>query len=178
MFLAYESTNEKVIPRYTDLQFRHHSRMSRPTVEQLCLLLGNCPQVLNGFNYITGRPPIQHRKQVLVCLWYLGNNKPYDLTAEKFDIGTSTTFCITRHLSVALVEIYNETYIKWPKEEKLEEVMNQFEAKKGFPGVIGAVGGCHIPIICIKLLDKTQMNTLTESDFIQSTYKPSPIMTY
>ena len=40
---------EEVIPRYTDLQldfqFRHHFRMSRPTVQQLCLLMGNCPQV-------------------------------------------------------------------------------------------------------------------------------------
>ena len=54
-------------PRYTDLQldlqFRHHSRVSRPTVEQLCLLLGNCPQVPSEFNYITGRPPIQLQKQ-------------------------------------------------------------------------------------------------------------------
>ena len=44
-------------PRYTDLQldlqFRHHFRVSRPTVEQLCLLLGNCPQVQSEFNYIT-----------------------------------------------------------------------------------------------------------------------------
>ena len=55
-------------PRYTvlqlDLQFRHHFRVSSPTVEQLCLLLGNCPQVSSEFNYITGRPPIQLRKQV------------------------------------------------------------------------------------------------------------------
>ena len=51
--------HEEVIPRYTDLQFRHHFRTSRPTVEQLCLLLGNCPQVPSEFNYITGRPPIQ-----------------------------------------------------------------------------------------------------------------------
>ena len=60
---------EEVIPRYTDLQldlqFRHHFRMSRPTVEQICLLLGNCPQVPSEFNYITGRLPIQLRKQSL-----------------------------------------------------------------------------------------------------------------
>ena len=40
---------EEVIPTYTDLQldlqFRQHFRMSRPTVQQLCLVLGNCPQV-------------------------------------------------------------------------------------------------------------------------------------
>ena len=55
---------EEVIPRYTDLQFQHHFRMSRPIVEQLCLLLGNCPQVLSEFNYTTSRLPIQLRKQV------------------------------------------------------------------------------------------------------------------
>ena len=54
--------------RYTDLQldlqFRHHFRVSRPTVEQLCLLLGNCPQLSSEFNYTTSRPPIQLRKEV------------------------------------------------------------------------------------------------------------------
>ena len=57
---------EEVILRYTDLQldfqFRHHFRMSRPTVQQLCLLMNNSPQVPSEFNYITGRPPIQLRK--------------------------------------------------------------------------------------------------------------------
>ena len=56
---------EEVIPRYTDLQldlhldlkFRRHFRMSRPTVRQLCLLLGNWPQVPSVFNCITGQPP-------------------------------------------------------------------------------------------------------------------------
>ena len=66
---------EAVIPRYTDLQldlhldlqFRHHFRMSRPTVQQLCLLLGNWPQVPSEFNCIsTGRPPIGLRKQVSI----------------------------------------------------------------------------------------------------------------
>ena len=67
MFLGYEILGEyyeEVISRYTDLQFRHHFRMSRLAVEQLCLLLGNCPQVPSEFNYITGQPPIQLRKQV------------------------------------------------------------------------------------------------------------------
>ena len=67
MFLAYEILGEyyeEVISRYTDLQFRHHFRMSRSTVEQLCLLLGNFPQVPSEFNYITGQPSIQLRKQI------------------------------------------------------------------------------------------------------------------
>ena len=55
-------------PRYTDLQldlqFRHLFRVPRPTVEQLYLLQGNCPQVPSEFNYITSQPPIQLRKQV------------------------------------------------------------------------------------------------------------------
>ena len=55
---------EEVIPRYTDLQFQDHFRMSRPIVEQLCLLLGNCSQVPSEFNYATSRLPIQLQKQV------------------------------------------------------------------------------------------------------------------
>ena len=60
---------KEVIPRYIDLhldlQFRYHFRMSRPTVQQLCLLLGNWPQVPSEFNcIITCRPPTGLRKQV------------------------------------------------------------------------------------------------------------------
>ena len=65
---------EEVVPRYTDLQldlhldlqFRHHFRVSRPTVQQLCVLLGNWPQVPSEFNCITGRPPIGLRRQVSI----------------------------------------------------------------------------------------------------------------
>ena len=28
--------------------------------------------------------------------------------------------------------------------------MEEFDGKKGFPQVIGAIGGCHIPISCPK----------------------------
>ena len=62
MFFAYENTTKRLF----QLQFRHHFRMSRPTVEQLCLLQGSCPQIPSEFNYVTGRLPIQLRKQVCV----------------------------------------------------------------------------------------------------------------
>ena len=65
---------KEVIPRYTDLQldlrldlqFRHHFRISRPTIQQLCLMLGNWPQVPSEFNCITSQPPIGLQKQVSI----------------------------------------------------------------------------------------------------------------
>ena len=39
-----------------------------------------------------------------------------------------------------------DEFIKFPTGQKAKEVMEAFEEKKGFPGVIGAVDGTHIPI--------------------------------
>ena len=35
-------------------------------------------------------------------------------------------------------------------EVQVQEIMDGFERKAGFPQVIGAIDGCHIPIICPK----------------------------
>ena len=66
--------------------------MSKETVEVLRSLLGNCPEVPNEFNHTRGLQPIRFEKQVLVNLWYQGNNEPCDLVAERFDVGKTTSF--------------------------------------------------------------------------------------
>ena len=42
-------------------------------------------------------------------------------------------------------------FISIPTDEvQVQEIMDGFEGKAGFPQVIGAIDGCHIPIICPK----------------------------
>lgn len=38
-------------------------------------------------------------------------------------------------------------YIKWPTEEEAHTLAQQFAERSRLPGVIGAIDGCHIPII-------------------------------
>lgn len=39
-----------------------------------------------------------------------------------------------------------QTYIKWPTFNQMAQIEEEFNAMAGFPGVIGAIDGCHIQI--------------------------------
>ena len=47
---------------------------------------------------------------------------------------------------MALVNNYRDELIKWPSGETLRNTAEKFENMKGFPGVVGAINGTHIPI--------------------------------
>ena len=68
------------------------------------------------------------------------------MIAKRFDIGKTTTFEVTHRLTKGLVENYADIFIKWPTGARFRDVIDLFEAKPGFQGVIGAVDGSHISI--------------------------------
>lgn len=39
-----------------------------------------------------------------------------------------------------------DTYIKWPTPDEATAIEKEFKLVAGFPGVIGAIDGCHIEI--------------------------------
>lgn len=64
---------------------------------------------------------------------------------ERFNVGRSTALYITRRVVRALVELA-PVIIKWPTDERLNEVWEGFESTSTFPKVIGAIDGTHINI--------------------------------
>lgn len=62
-----------------------------------------------------------------------------------FDVGRATGIRIVRRVVDALFEIAPQV-IKWPALDTQQNLSIQFERKAGFPGVIGCIDGCHIPI--------------------------------
>lgn len=44
------------------------------------------------------------------------------------------------------VNNYRQELIRWPTGEQAVDVMDDFEAMRGFPDVIGAIDDSHIPI--------------------------------
>ena len=136
---------ERVVSLYNDEDFRRHFRLGRETAEVLVQLVGNCPEVpsvLQG----PGRPHIPVEKQVLISLWYLGHKDPYYEIGERFSVAPSAAFNSVHRVSMALVNNYRDEFIKWPSGETLRNTTEKFENMKGFPEVVDAIDGTHIPI--------------------------------
>jgi len=41
-----------------------------------------------------------------------------------------------------------DTVIQWPNEVQMQATEANFQTVANFPGVLGAIDGCHIPILC------------------------------
>ncbi|CAN7989423.1 unnamed protein product, partial [Ixodes hexagonus] len=125
----------RVVPSYTDLEFKEHFRMYRPTFE---LLYDITRQQVNDHSY---RIPL--RTKMLMTLWLLGNQESYRGVADRFGVNKGTLFYVVEQM-VCLWTDCAQQQIVWPTD--IDEVARTFKARWKFPGVVGAVDGCHINI--------------------------------
>ena len=117
-------------------------RMRKETFEFLCNRLRN---------YITKqhtnmRQPISVEEQVAVTLWYLSTGSGFRTVAWLFGISKSSVCTIVRETCDAIVQVLQMQLIKLPKGDMLDQVIEGFEFKWGFPNCVGAVDGTHIPV--------------------------------
>jgi hypothetical protein len=84
-------------------------------------------------------------KQFLVALNMLANQEVYRILAEKYDISKSTAWMFVRKVCTLLVDL-SPNYIRWPTGHKIQETIERFKKRQGFPGVLGAIDGSHIPV--------------------------------
>lgn len=69
----------------------------------------------------------------------------YRLIAEKFNISKSTAWTYVQKVCTVLTNL-SKQYISWPTGETVRETVEKFKKRQGFPGVLGAIDGSHIPI--------------------------------
>ena len=119
--------------------------MSRHTVTVLQHLL-SAHDDIPLFSDHGGRPPVELRRQILLTLWILGNPECLRSVADRFDVCRATAYRVYRRVCKAVVRHLMDEFIKFATGQKSQEVMEAFEEKKGFPGVIGALVFTHIPI--------------------------------
>ncbi|KAI4467766.1 hypothetical protein MML48_2g00003172 [Holotrichia oblita] len=135
-----ENYVDKIIPNFTNEQFRQHFRMNRSTFEQLLPLIS-----LSISTTHIGRPSIAIEKQLLSVLWILATPDSYRSVGERFNLSKSS-------LSENFVRIINalnkiaKTVICWPREEEMETTINAFRNIAGMDNVVGAIDGTFIPI--------------------------------
>lgn len=140
-----ENYAEIIVPQYSLDTFRCHFRMSRRALEFLEGLLA----VLPGLPHEPkqgGRPPIPLRKQILLTLWVLGNQESLRSVADRFDVTRSSAYRVYRRICKAIAVHLSQRFIQFPSGARAREESERFEETRGFPGVMGAIDGCHIPI--------------------------------
>lgn len=69
----------------------------------------------------------------------------YRSICEKFNVSKATALNAVRRVTKAIVKLVAR-FIKWPEDNKAQEIILGFAASNGFPGVIGAIDGTHINI--------------------------------
>lgn len=82
----------------------------------------------------------------LLFLWYAGNEQPLRCLAEIFDVSESSVFRIIRRVVDWLTTLLNN-HVQWPRGNAVMRVSNAFAQARGIRKCIGAVDGCHVPII-------------------------------
>ncbi|XP_067121836.1 putative nuclease HARBI1 [Centruroides vittatus] len=130
---------ESVVPSYLSDDFQCHFRMKRCTFEIVLEKLK--PKLLNSF----GRPCLDANKQILSVIWLLANQESFRSVADRFDISKSTLYSYLNKVCNELIKMASDV-IKWPKLEEYAHLTRKFKNIAGFPGIIGAIDGCHIPI--------------------------------
>ncbi|XP_023213243.1 putative nuclease HARBI1 [Centruroides sculpturatus] len=65
--------------------------------------------------------------------------------ADRFNISKSTLYSYLNKVCTELVKMASDV-IKWPKLEEYAYLTRKFKNIACFPGIIGAIDGCHIPI--------------------------------
>lgn len=133
-----------MVSKYSDSDFKRIFRLSRPTFDTIKGFLQDCHElVVEGQG---GREPISVEKQLYVTLWYLGGSDSIIRIADRFGIAESSVVVCRNRIIDTILNNLKSKFINWPHAEILEQTIDKFHQRNGFPGVIGALDGTHISI--------------------------------
>ncbi|KAG0423796.1 hypothetical protein HPB47_000440 [Ixodes persulcatus] len=62
---------------------------------------------------------------------------------DRFGLSKSTVCRVVHRVGLAILT-HSPNFVSWPTEKKALHIISGFEAKAGFPGVLGAIDGSHI----------------------------------
>lgn len=123
----------KMVPDYTDVEFRTHFRISRALYENLS------KRFLDSDIYKSLRPDkrLPERLHMLVFLWFAGHEAcSFSDLSDRFNLSRSTICVIINRVTLFISSLSKET-IKWPNEAQQIESSKYFESKCLFPKTIG-----------------------------------------
>jgi hypothetical protein len=130
-------------PGFPDNEFHRAFRMSRPTFDRICEQLAVA--VAKEDTMLRAAIPVQQR--VAVSIWRLATGEPLHLVSKRFGLGISTCHKMVLEVCAAINDVLLPKYVQWPTDERLQQVMQEYEAISGMHNVLGALYTTHIPII-------------------------------
>ncbi|KAK5648096.1 hypothetical protein RI129_002988 [Pyrocoelia pectoralis] len=130
---------ETIVPQYDNFLFKEHFRMSRATFEDLVNVIGHA--IPGNPNYL-----VALRKKVMFSVWMLAKPESFLAAGDRFGLPKSTGHYVFKEI-VTIVASLLPNYITWPDKGRCHDEEVVFRRRShGFPGVVGAIDGCHIQI--------------------------------
>ena len=93
------------------------------------------------------REPVSVEKPVAIVYYFLATTAEYRTIANLFGVSRSFVCKCVKDVCAAVVNRLQSTFVFFPKEHELENIINTYKRKWGFPACVGALDGTHIPII-------------------------------
>lgn len=131
-----------VLRTYDDDQWLDDFRMTRETFFWLCARLHPYVERMQK----KCRNPISMEHRVVIALYHLASSANYETVANLFGVSREAVCDIVKDITEAIVDHLLPDISKIPEGQRLENVVNGFEERWGFPQCIGAIDGTHIPV--------------------------------
>ena len=92
------------------------------------------------------RKPLAVEQRVAITLWILATTAEYRTVAHLFGVARCTVCVVVHETCEAIVTKLMNLYISFPTGEQLNEVVQGFKDKWGFPQCAGSIDGSHISV--------------------------------
>lgn len=137
---------EQTIAAYLPDTFKCFFKMSSETFEVLCHHLAQC-RPFTKRTYPGGREQLSVDKKVLLAVRYFASQETVNQLADRFGVTVDSVLKARRQTCRGLISLAN-TFIKWPSRYERQVIAESFNSHGAysFPGIIGAIDGCHIAI--------------------------------
>ncbi|KAL2935824.1 Protein ANTAGONIST OF LIKE HETEROCHROMATIN PROTEIN 1 [Bienertia sinuspersici] len=132
------------IPSDEEEAFKYFFRVSKKTFEYICSLVREdlISRPPSGLINIEGRL-LSVEKQVAIAMRRLASGDSQVSVGASFGVGQSTVSQVTWRFIESL-EIRAKHHIKWPNQDRLEEIKFKFQNLFGLPNCCGSVDTTHI----------------------------------